>query len=351
VASAKSLKNKRVPRDVNAVAPAHVIAALAKESGFDLVGFARPEKIPGDFLTEWIEQGYHADLDWMAQRIEERLDVKRLMPSVKTVAALACNYFQNDEPSPVARYARGRDYHHTMRDRLRNFRRALRVEFGMPIAEYTSVDAAPVLEKVWASRAGLGYVGKNGCFITPEYGSWVVLSTMFLPFEVDAYAAGPTSDVCGRCRICIDACPTAAIVDERVVDAGKCLSFQTIENESAIPVPLRDAMPNLVFGCDICEEVCPLNATPVIGGSRFIPRAIASFTARDIAALTKEQYDTLIPGTPLARAGHLNLKRNAAYALGAAKDVGAKPILNSLLNDSDGRIQEAARWALSRLED
>jgi epoxyqueuosine reductase len=329
--------------------PAALVAHWARESGFDLMGFAKPEKIPGDFLVDWIEQGFHADLDWMSARIEDRLDVKRLMPSVKTVCALACNYFQSDEASAIARYARGRDYHHTMRDRLRNLRRTLRVEFGGPVPEYTSVDAAAVLEKVWAARAGLGYVGKNGCFITPEFGSWVVLSTFFLPFEVDVYGGGPTTDVCGRCRICIDACPTSAIVSEGVVDARACLSFQTIENERSIPESLRVAMPNLVFGCDICEEVCPLNATPVIGGSRFAPRAIASLTARDIAALTPETYAALVPGTPLARAGFFNLKRNAAYALGAARDVGATSILETLAQHSHAGISEAARWALGRM--
>ena len=159
--------------------PASQLAALARRAGFELVGFARAEPIPGEVLLDWLADGHHADLDWMAQRVEERLDVTKLLPGARTVMALACNYWHSDDPSPVARYARGRDYHATMRDRMRALRRELRVKFP-GVNDYGSVDASPLMEKVWAVRAGLGTVTKNGCFSTQEFGSYVVLSAMVL---------------------------------------------------------------------------------------------------------------------------------------------------------------------------
>ncbi len=321
---------------------------LALAAGFDDVGFARAEPIAAEHLTAWLEAGHHADLDWMQHKLAERLDISRLLPGAQTVIALVSNYWRTDERGPIARYARGRDYHATGRDRIRALRRAIANEWP-GLQDYASVDAGPVMEKVWAARAGLGYVGKNGCFITPRFGSWVVLSTMTLNAEVDAYAAGPTADRCGRCTLCITSCPTGAIVSDRVVDATACLSYQTIENTNPVPPRLREEMPNLVFGCDICQDVCPLNTTPVLAPERFAPRAVASVSVRELAQMSREQYDAWAPGTPLARAGFDGLRRNAAYALGAVRDAGAEAIVASLVNDSDPNVAEAARWALERI--
>lgn len=323
------------------------LAALARRAGFDLVGFARAEPIPRETLLDWLSAGHHADLDWMAERVEERLDVGKLLPGARTVMSLVCNYWHTDEASPIARYARGRDYHATMKDRLRTLRRSVREAFP-GVNDYGSVDANPVMEKVWGVRAGLGTVTKNGCFTTHEFGSYVVLSTMILDAEVDAYASALDEDPCGRCRICIDSCPTSAIVEDRVVDAGACLSYQTIENAAVVPEALRPAMENLIFGCDICQDVCPLNMTPVRAGARFEPRPFAKQSTRAFAAMTKEEFDAWVPGSPLARAGFDGLRRNAAYALGAVRDVGARDILEKLTTDADERVREAAQWALAR---
>lgn len=328
--------------------PSGRLRALAVNAGFDLVGFARAEPIDAHVLGDWLAQGFHADLDWMAERLGERLDVATLLPGAKTVIALACNYWQSDDPGPIARYARGRDYHATLRDRLRVLRRGLREQFS-GVADYGSVDANPVMEKVHAARAGLGFVGKNACFITPEFGSWVVLATMIIDAEVDEYAAGPTDDVCGRCSLCLTSCPTGAIVSERVVDARACLSYQTIENDRLVPEPLRRAMPNLVFGCDVCQDVCPLNATPIRAQARFQPRAVAQASVLELAAMTRDQWDTWAPGMALVRAGFDGLRRNAAYALGAMKAVEARPVLERLTSDVDDRVREAATWALTQL--
>jgi len=324
------------------------LTRLALDAGFELVGFARAEPIPEEHLASWLEAGFAADLDWMKARVEERLDPAKLLPGAKSVIALACNYHRGDEASPIARYARGRDYHTTMRHRLRTLRRTLREAFE-GVHDYGSVDAAPVMEKVWAARAGLGYVGKNGCFITPQFGSWVVLAAMILDAELDAYAGGPTEDRCGRCNLCIAACPTAAIDTHRRVDAGACISYQTIENVAPVPGPLRDALAGHVFGCDVCQEVCPLNDAPALAGERFVPRAVGRRTTLELAAMTPAQYAEWIPGTALARAQYSGLRRNAAYALGAARDASARPVLEQLARDADANVREAAQWALTRL--
>jgi epoxyqueuosine reductase len=284
----------------------------------------------------------------MKSRVDERLDVTKLLPGARTVIALACNYHRGDEPSTIARYARGRDYHATMRHRLRTLRRTLRAE-AHGVHDYGSVDAAPVMEKVWAARAGLGYVGKNGCFITPRFGSWVVLAAMILDAEVDAYSGGPAEDRCGRCNLCLAACPTGAIEAGSRVDASRCISYQTIENVAPVPMDLRDALTGMTFGCDICQQVCPLNDAPLTAGERFAPRAVASVSALDLAGMTREQYDAWVPGTALSRAQYGGLRRNAAYALGAAREGAARPVLERLASDEDLAVREAATWALSRL--
>ncbi len=326
----------------------------AAQAGFDLCGFARAEPIPAAVLTGWLEAGMAADMDWMAARVADRLDVGRLLQGARTVMALACNYHW-DEPasagSPVARYARGRDYHATLIDRIRALRRALRAAHP-GLRDYASVDHGRVMEKVWAARAGLGTVARNGCLVTPQFGSWVVLATMILDAEVDTYADGAADDVCGRCRLCIDACPTGALDGAGRVDARLCLSYQSIENAGEVPEPLRGGFSDTVFGCDVCQTVCPLNAEPVrASGERFLPRAVASLDARALAALTPEEYRRYVPGTALARAQYDGLRRNAAYALGATRDGPARPLLQRLAEDPSDVVRNAARWALSQLND
>ena len=321
---------------------------LAVQAGFDLCGFASPEPIEPRVLLEWLEAGFSADMDWMSQRIEKRLDVRTLFPEARTVMALGCNYWREDTDGPIARYARGRDYHATLKDRIRTLRRLLKEE-EPGIRTYSSIDSGQVMEKVWAVRAGLGYVGKSGCLITEPFGSWVVLAVMILDAEVDGYSPGPMPDRCGRCRLCIDACPTHAILPNAQVDASKCLSYWTIESEGAIPTPIAETMENIVFGCDVCQSVCPLNNFPVVAQERFAPRAVGQLTTRELAAMTREDYQRLVPGTPLARAQYDGLRRNAAYALGAANDSSACDVLEVLAHDESEKVREAARWALKRL--
>lgn len=333
------------------VLSSEAIRRIALESGFDLCGFARVEPIPAFVLTDWLEAGLGADMDWMQERLEDRLDVTRLLPGARTVLSLVSNYHSTGtEGSSIARYARGRDYHATHKDRLRALRRGLKA-LHPAIQTYGGVDYAPMMEKVWATRAGLGYVGRNGCFITPQFGSWVLLATLALDVAVDVYAGALVADLCGRCNLCVSACPTEAILPGSQVDATRCLSYQTIENaEASVPEAFRLAMANVTFGCDLCQDICPHNQRPLpTAHPRFAPRAVAQVGVRELAAMTPAQYEAWVPGTALARAKYDGLRRNAAYALGAVRDEGARSLLEALRADPSEVVREAAEWALTQL--
>jgi epoxyqueuosine reductase len=324
----------------------------AKESGFDLCGFARAEPIPSESLAGWLGAGMAADMGWIGARAAERLDVGLLLPGAQTVVALACNYYFPDESapdSPIARYARGRDYHATLKDRLRRLRRVVNLRHP-EVRTYGSVDTAPVMEKVWAARAGLGYVGRNGCFITEEFGSYVLLATLILDAEVDAWANGAAMDRCGSCNLCVNSCPTSAIVADGTIDARRCLSYQTIENRDQSPEDLRSAAAGMAFGCDICQDVCPLNLAPLPADLGFEPRPIAQLNVRELAGLSLDHYRRLTSGTAVARAKYDGLRRNAIYALGAARDESALPLLKELCSDPSELVGSAAQWAIRQLK-
>ena len=303
--------------------PADEVLALAKDAGFTLAGLARPAPIQREALTKWLAEGHHAGLTWMADTVEERLDITRLFPAARTVLALAVNYWQSDEPSPLARYARGRDYHGLLRDGLRRLRRNLKRRWPF-VGDYGSVDMNPLMEKVWAVRAGLGTIGKNGCLITKDYGSWVLLAVMVLNVDVLPRAGesgypefqplekgAPLAEICGRCRLCIDACPTGALLGDQQVDARRCISYHTIE--STDPLPAR--LDGYVFGCDRCQEVCPHNQRTFASDPRFRPRPAAALSLEEWTTLSEEDWARVSPGTPLVRAGRARLRESARVAL------------------------------------
>ncbi|MBI3180597.1 MAG: tRNA epoxyqueuosine(34) reductase QueG [Myxococcales bacterium] len=323
------------------------VLELASQAGFDLCGLAPAEPIPPQALAPWLEEGMHAEMHWMRERASERLDVTRLLPGARTVVALACNYYQ-EGASPIARYARGRDYHHTLKDRLRALRNQLSHEWPT-VRAYAAVDTAPLMEKVWASRAGLGYVAKNGCLVTSRFGSYVVLAALVLDCEVDSYSNGPATERCGSCRLCLSACPTSAIGHDARVDARSCLSYHSIENPEAAPEKVRRAFSGVAFGCDRCQEVCPHNASPVPAGPRFWIRPLAALSLAQLAGLSPERHRQLVPGMAVARAKYDGLRRNAAYALGASKEREALPLLAVLAGDPSELVREAARWAVRQM--
>jgi len=320
----------------------------AQAVGFAAAGFARAEPLDPAPLDAWLAEGLDADMDWMGKRRAMRLDVRELLPGAKTVMALLVPYGAERPDGPVARYARGRDYHSVIRDRLRKLRKPF--EAAHPeLPTYASVDSNPVMEKAWAERAGLGFIGKNGLLIHPKWGTQVFIATFILGDEVDTYDS-PLPRQCGSCTLCLEACPTQAIVRPGVVDSARCLSYQTIENAGAVPEPLRPAFRFTVFGCDLCQTCCPWNRKPPPPpDAGFAERPLAMLSTRELAALTPERYAELIPGSALARAGYHGLRRNAVLALGGQGDVEVRALLERLCADPEPLVAEAAKWALAQL--
>lgn len=330
---------------------ADVVKDAARQCGFGLVGLARAEALDPRPFSRWIQAGYAADMAWMNERVEHRMDPRVVLPGCETVVALAIPYHLPDAaPSMIAQYARGRDYHYTHRDRLKTFRRAL-LKLDPDVATYACVDTGVVMEKAWAERAGLGWIGKNGCLITPSHGSWVTLSALLMNRKVTVYdTRHPES--CGTCDLCLRACPTGAFPEPGVVDARKCLSYQTIENRNLVPLDLRPRVRGHVFGCDVCQDVCPFNHDAIPeGDARFAPRELGVMPPEQIAALSREEFKTLSPGMALARPGYDGIRRNALLAMGAATAARVLPLLTRLADDESAVVAETAKWVRSRVSD
>ena len=326
------------------------VREAARGCGFTLVGFARAEPLDPGPLERWLAAGYAADMDWMARRLPERLDPTRVLAGAATVVALAIAYRRPaEERSAVAGYARGRDYHYAHRDRMKALRKRL-LEIDAGLETYACVDTGLAMEKVWAERAGLGWIGKNGCLINPRLGSSLTLSVMLIDRAVDAYDT-PQANLCGDCTLCLRACPTRAFPSPGVVDARLCISYQSIENRHDVPPPLRRGFRGRVFGCDVCQDVCPYNQDPAIpaGDPRFAPRPIGLLPPAALAALSREEFDRLAAGTALARAQYDGIRRNALLALGAARDASARPVVERLTADASAVVRAAATWALGRM--
>jgi epoxyqueuosine reductase len=334
------------------VLSAQEVHAAARECGFALVGLARAEPLDSRPLLDWLERGCAADLSAMRRRTCERLDPGAIVPGAKSVLVLGIPYGKSDAvASPViARYARGRDYHYAHRDRMRRLRgRLLALDPGL--RTYACVDSGAAMEKAWAERAGLGFIGKNGLVIHRDHGSLFTLSLMVVDRAVDAYDS-PRPRLCGQCTKCIDACPTQAFASPGVVDARRCLSYHTVENHGEVPLELRARLGSRVFGCDACQETCPFNQGEIPPGDpRQAPRTLGLMTATQIAGLTEAQFNELATGTPMRRIGYHGLRRNACLALGATRDHQSRALLASLTTNPSPLVAEAARWALQRLDE
>jgi epoxyqueuosine reductase len=314
-----------------------------------LAGFARAAPIDPRPLQHWIRSGFAADMEWIQRRADERLDPSRVLPTARTVVALAIAYRRPaNERSSIASYARGRDYHYAHRDRMRALRRQL-VAMAPGIRTYACVDTGAAMEKVWAERAGLGWIGKNGLLIHPQLGSWLTLSVMFLDREVDRYDE-PHAFLCGDCVRCLSACPTDAFASPGVVDARRCLSYHSVENRGEVPASVRRGFAGRVFGCDICQNVCPWNGQDIpVGDRRFEPRPLSTLAPAEMAALTEAEFKALSAGMAVARAQYDGFRRNAVLSLGAQRNVGARAVLQRLCGDPSCIVADAADWALSRL--
>lgn len=330
------------------------VKEAARGAGFDKVGIARAGALDPGPLDRMLGRGAEADMAWLRTQRTERLDPSRLLPGARSVVALALSYLEaGDAPEPaegrVARYARGRDYHAVMKRKLKDLVARLR-ERDPELRAFAASDLAPIMEKAWAARAGLGWVGKNGCLITTDLGSWVLLATVLLDRELEPDAPHP--ERCGSCEACLAACPTAAIVEPGLVDARRCISFQTIERRGPIPEEVAGRLGPWAFGCDDCQTACPWNRAPE---ARCDPALRAREGQRGLdldalLALTLEEYQRRFYGTALARARYEGLLRNAVLAAGHAGDARRLPAVTAHLASAFEGVREAARWAVARLK-
>jgi epoxyqueuosine reductase len=343
---------------------ADAIKARASGLGFDLCGIAPADSFPEhQFLNEWLARGYHGTMAYMARNADKRLDVRHVLPSARSVVVLGTVY-NTGRPSSlerttclaalISRYAWGDDYHDVVGIRLGELETWMREQSGEGFESRRYVDTGPVLERVFAQYAGLGWIGKNTCLIHPQLGSWMFLSEIICNVELSADEPG--LDQCGACRLCIEACPTGAIVDERVLDATRCISYLTIELKERIPVPDRHGIGQHVYGCDICQEVCPWNADAVAARScdtAWQPRP--AFEDPDLLALWRmpdAQLRAAIKGTPMTRARVKRLRRNLAVAIGNSGDASAARVFDEPVDApsiKDALVQEHIEWAKARL--
>jgi epoxyqueuosine reductase len=333
------------------------IKAQAYGLGFDLAGIARlgPAET-ADAFDEWVARGYAGDMEYLPRGAQKRRDSRLPYPGTASAIVVAMNYGGTQPPGPVARYARGDDYHDIMVGRLRSLHDWLATEIGHSVHGKAYVDTGPLLERDLARRAGLGWFGKNTNLINPEIGSFFFLGSLLVDLEL-APDEPFEADRCGTCTRCLEACPTQALVEPRVLDATRCISYLTIELKGEIPGALREPMGSLLYGCDICQDVCPWNVSfareasesalaprPAIGGKG------ARTLAREVLAMDDQQFRAAFKGSAMKRAKLRGLKRNAAVVLGnigAAEDVA--PLVEAL-GDPEPLVREHAKWALRKLE-
>jgi epoxyqueuosine reductase len=330
------------------------VRASAQACGFALVGLAPAEPLDPEPLLDWLDRGYGAGLSAMRKRIAERLDPGTVVPGARTVIVLGIPYDAGGPgatiESAIARYARGRDYHYAHRDRMRALRSRLRA-LDPSLRTYACVDAGAAMEKAWAERAGVGFIGKNGVVINRRHGSWFTLSLMIVDRSVDVYDA-PHPRLCGTCEKCLAACPTRAFPSPGVVDARRCLAYHTVENHAEIPAEIRARFGREVFGCDACQEICPFNHGELPpGDERQAARPIGRLTAAGLAGISQEDFAGLARGTPMRRIGYHGLRRNACLSLGATREQAATALLDRLTSDPSPLVAEAASWSLRRLRD
>ena len=336
------------------------VKRLALSLGFARVGIAEAEPLPEEQarLTAWLAAGRHGAMTYMQDNVEVRADPthERMLASARSVIVLATSYARSEplsgpEPGRIARYAQGRDYHGLLYDRTRPLRRLLR-EHGA--STRACVDTLPALERAWAARAGVGFVGKNACVIVPGVGSHVLLSLLVTSAVLDADQ--PIRERCGECRLCLDACPTNAFVGPKQLDARRCVSYLTIELDGAIEEELRAGVGPWLFGCDACQDVCPYNRTgqqqPMAAPDPFAPRERwRELGAEDFLTMDEACFDRYSRASALRRAGRESMARNAAIVLGNVGDKRHLPVLAAHAErDSSEVVREAARWALERLE-
>lgn len=314
------------------------IKAAAQALGFQKVGIVAAQSLhpEGQFLREWIALGYHGKMGYMERGAEKRADPFLLLPSAKSVIALAINYYnptphaQDDRLGKISRYAWGDDYHDVIGEKLKQL--VVWMHSQAPELEAKMfVDAGPMMDKAWAVRAGIGWLGKHTNVITQDYGSWIFLAEVLVNLELE-YDENVVPDHCGTCTRCLDACPTNAIVAPYVVDARKCISYATIElKDSEIPESIKPNLKNWIFGCDICQDVCPWNRFAKEGlEPQFQPRdGIIAPVLDELIQLTPQAFKERFTGNPITRPKHAGLMRNVNAVIETNREINNKEIADS----------------------
>jgi epoxyqueuosine reductase len=333
------------------------VIAEAAALGFDLVGITSAAPLAhGGRLRAWVAQGFAGEMGYMSRAVEKRLEPSRVLPDVRSIIVLGMNYYTSPavpEASPgqgwISRYAWGQDYHTVLGDKLQALVAFIRALEGAEVQARWYVDTGPILERELAWRAGLGWPGKNTNLINRQVGSWLFLGAILLDREL-VYDA-PATAHCGSCTRCLIACPTGALVAPGVLDARRCISYLTIELRGSIPRELRPLMGTHIFGCDICQAVCPWNRqAPQSSEPAFLPRAgYAAPELIPLLRLSDEEFRARFRGSPITRAKRRGLLRNVAVALGNLRDLRALPALEAALYEAEPLIRSHAAWALGRL--
>ena len=336
------------------------IRQAAYDLGFDLVGIAPAYPAPGlSFYHTWLAEGYHGMMGYLARpdRLLRREDPAVILPGIRSVVCVGVNYYAGaaqavpPERGAIASYAWGEDYHDWILPRLNALAESIVAEeakLGKPAAYRCYVDTGPILEKAYAARAGLGFMGKNTCLIHPQIGSWFFLGEILLDVPLDASEpAGGIS--CGTCRRCLDACPTGALVAPYVMDARRCISYLTIELKGPIPYELRPLLGNRIYGCDVCQQVCPWQRSAKVTTNSALWSQKASRAAPlllDLMQLDEAAFERRYKGSPIYRIKRWRLLRNVAVALGNWGDAAALPVLVRALKDPEPLIRGHSAWAL-----
>ncbi len=344
------------------------IKQRAAELGFDLCGIAPAQAFPElGFLKEWLANGYAGEMWYMHHSAERRADIRNFLPSARSVMVTATNYNTEqasairDQSSradaiQVARYARGEDYHTILSERLHELREWMRANHDEPFDAEIFVDKHHVQERVFAQYAGLGWIGKNTCLINREQGSWLFLAGIATSLELEADQPG--FDQCGACTLCLDACPTGALVDAHVMDATKCISYLTIEVDGSIPPPQRAQIGNHAYGCDICQDVCPWNLAAAISSDpAWQAPQRDGLSASDLWQRSDFDLHTLIAGSAMTYLPLSRLRRNLATVIGNTGDPSLAAVLdrpgrgvrNAARSTASPVVEDAVAWAKRRL--
>jgi epoxyqueuosine reductase len=298
-----------------------IIIQKAMENGFDLVGFSKAEELNDEIfnLEKWLAKDFQAGMEYMGKNLSKRKDVRNILPNAKSVISLAMNYYTGKAYTgkagfgKVSRYAWGDDYHLIIWDKLSLLEEELK-KIDPEFESKSYVDTGPVMDKAWAVKSGIGWQGKHTNVINKDFGSWIFLATIITNYEFE-YSA-PINDFCGTCTACIDACPTKAIVSEYELDANKCISYLTIENKKEIPVEFKDKFENWIFGCDICQDVCPWNTkfSELTRVKNFFPiEGNDEIDLNDVMRMSIEEFKNRFKRSPIKRAKFNGMKRNAEF--------------------------------------